>query len=142
MGEITDYILLYLEESENIKDKVDEIAINLQNNIKQETPYDQGRLKRSIRVDTRMYKGLAGIITGYWDEGLAPHGIFVLAGTKPHKIRPKYKGIVAGGLSHNIGGRALYWKGAKHPVSVVNHPGTKPNDFLGRGLEKTLEAYR
>ena len=131
MGEITDYILLYLEENETIKDKVDEIAMNLQNNIKREAPYDQGRLKRSIRVDTRMYKGLAGLITGYWDEGLAPHGIFVLAGTKPHIIKPKDK-------------KALAWDGmhTEYPVAFVRHPGTKPNDFLGRGLEKTLEAYR
>ena len=129
MGEITDYLILYLEENETIKDKVDEIAINLETNIKREAPYDQGRLRRSIRVDTRMYKGLAGLITGYWDEGLAPHGIFVLAGTKPHPIfSKKGPGSV---LSTPFG-----------VFRMVQHPGTKPNDFLGRGLKKTLEAYR
>ena len=136
MGEITDYLILYLEENETIKDKVDEIAINLESNIKREAPYDQGRLRRSIRVDTRMYKGLAALITGYWDEGLAPHGIFVLAGTKPHKIVAKN----AGGIFYD--GIPVEPGEKPHPYKSVMHPGTKPNDFLGRGLKKTLEAYR
>lgn len=120
MGEITDYILLYLEQNETIKDKVDEIAMNLETNIKREAPYKQGRLKRSIRVDTRMYKGLAGLITGYWDEGLAPHGIFVLDGSK----------AVSGKLMN------MPW-GYRTKRKAI-----PPNDFLGRGLERTLEAYR
>lgn len=40
-------------------------------------------------------------------------------GTDPHVIRPKRK-------------RALYWKGARHPVRVVHHPGTEPQDFTGQ----------
>ena len=130
MGEITEFINLYIEESDVLEDKVNEIAVNLESNIKVEAPYDQGRLRRSIRVDTRIYKG-SGLITGYWDEGLAPHGIYVLAGTKAHEIRPRSK-------------KALSWDGmpTDYPLAVVHHPGTKPNDFLGRGLQKTVEMYR
>lgn len=40
-------------------------------------------------------------------------------GTDPYTIRPKRK-------------RALYWKGAAHPVRVVRHPGLKPQDFTGQ----------
>ena len=40
-------------------------------------------------------------------------------GTKPHTIRPRNK-------------RALFWKGAGHPVKVVRHPGTKPQHFTKR----------
>jgi len=38
-------------------------------------------------------------------------------GTAPHDIRPVAK-------------KALYWKGASHPVKVVHHPGNKPYPFL------------
>lgn len=40
-------------------------------------------------------------------------------GTDPHTIRPRRK-------------RALYWRGAAHPVRVVRHPGTQPQDFTGQ----------
>ena len=38
-------------------------------------------------------------------------------GTRSHIIRPKNK-------------KALYWKGAKHPVKQVNHPGSKAKPYL------------
>ena len=38
-------------------------------------------------------------------------------GTSPHEIRPKTA-------------KALYWKGADHPVKVVHHPGNRPYPFL------------
>ena len=125
MGEITSFVELYVEE-EILPLKTCEIARNLQNNIKKEAPYKEGRLKRSIRVDTRITKKFS-IITGYYDEGIAPHGDYVLFGTKPHEIRPKSKKA----LSTPYG---LFKK--------VNHPGTKPNDFLGRGLLQTIANYR
>ena len=136
MDDITDFFKVYIDDSKILEEETNNIAISLESNIKREAPFDQGRLRRSIRVDTRIYENY-GLVTGYWDEGLAPHGIYVLAGTKPHDIRPRHK-------------KALAWegmptknkKGESYPVKVVHHPGTKPNDFLGRGLEKTLEAYR
>ena len=129
MAEIVDYVDLYINgDSDILEEKTDEIALDLQNNIKKEAPYKEGRLKRSIRVDTRIYKKYS-VITGYWDEGLAPHGIFVLAGTRPHAIvSKKGPGSV---LSTPFG-----------IFRMVHHPGTKPNDVLGRGLNRTLEAYR
>lgn len=129
MGEITDFVELYIEDSDILEDYSNDIARDLKSSIKKEAPYFQGRLKRSIRVDTRIYK-LFSIITGYWDEGVAPHGIYVLAGTKPHIIKPKNK-------------KALSWPSmtTEYPVRIVHHPGTKPNDFLGRGLEGIMGAY-
>lgn len=32
--------------------------------------------------------------------------------------------------------KALYWKGAAHPVRQVNHPGIKPNPYLARAAER------
>ena len=125
MGEIKDFVELYIKDSDILQLETNKIALDLQNNIKKEAPYDQGRLKRSIRVDTRMHDTFS-IITGYYDESVAPHGDFVLMGTKPHVITPKSK------------------KALKTPYGVfkkVNHPGTKPNDFLGRGLAATIANY-
>ena len=125
MGEITDFVELYIDESDILPKKTYEIARALQNNIKKEAPYKQGRLKRSIRVDTRITDKFS-IITGYYDEGLAPHGDYVLFGTKPHDIRAgKGKAIPT---PHGF-------------FKKVHHPGTKPNDFLGRGLLNTVAMY-
>ena len=119
MGEINDFVNLYIEDSDILEEKTNEIAINLETNIKREAPYDQGRLRRSVRADTRISSNF-GIITGYWDEGVAPHGIFVLAGSD----------AVEGKLMH------MPW-GYRTKRKAI--PG---NDFLGRGLQKTVEAYR
>ena len=129
MGEIKDFVLPYLEDPELLAPHVNGFSIDLRSNIQTEAPYLEGRIRRSIRVDTRFYDKYA-LVTGYWDESVAPHGIYVLAGTRPHEIRPFVK-------------KALSWPGmtTDYPVGKVNHPGTKPNDFLGRGLAKTLEAY-
>jgi hypothetical protein len=129
MGEITKFVQLYVEQSDILPVETYKLARNLQNNIKKEAPYDQGRLKRSIRVDTRITDKYS-IITGYWDEGIAPHGEYVVFGTKPHMIKPKSK-------------KALHWGGKGGPFSKGHrHPGTKPNDFLGRGLLNTIANYR
>ncbi|WP_124219505.1 HK97 gp10 family phage protein [Tibeticola sediminis] len=32
--------------------------------------------------------------------------------------------------------KALYWKGAAHPVKAVKHPGIKPNPYLARAAER------
>ena len=128
MGEITHIIDLYVDK-EVLPLETYKIARNLQNNIKKEAPYKEGRLKRSIRVDTRITSKV-GIITGYYDEGIAPHGDYVLFGTKPHMIKPKDK-------------KALHWGGKGGPFSKGHmHPGTKPNDFLGRGLMNTIANYK
>lgn len=118
MGEITDFVNLYIEESDILPKRTYEIARALQNNIKKEAPYDQGRLKRSIRVDTRITPKYS-VITGYYDEGIAPHGDYVLFGSK----------AVDGKLMH------MPW-GYRTKRKAI--PG---NDFLGRGLLETIAMY-
>lgn len=118
MGEIRQFVQLYIENSDILEGETAKIALDLQNNIRKEAPYDQGRLKRSIRVDTRVSTKDA-LIIGYYDEGLAPHGDYVLFGSKavegklmkmPWGYRTKRKAIPA-------------------------------NDFLGRGLVATIANY-
>lgn len=49
-------------------------------------------------------------------------------GTKgPYTIRPKRK-------------RYLYWKGARHPVKVVRHPGLKPQNF-SKTVQEAVDKY-
>lgn len=71
-----------------------------------------------------------GVVLGRLFASIAPdrsspagYAIYVHEGTAPHVILPK-------------NGRALFWPGAAHPVSKVNHPGTKPNRFMPRIIEK------
>ena len=118
MGEITHFVELYIEDSDILEETTEELSQSLQNNIKQEAPYDQGRLKRSIRTDSRIYSKYS-IITGYWDESVAPHGIFVLAGSK-----------------------AVDGKLMKMPWGYRTKRRAIPaNDFLGRGLSNTIALY-
>ena len=103
-----DYLNLYVEEA--LKEKTNEVSLSLENNIKAQLyeghGYDTGNLRRNIRVDSRTYNNYS-IITGYYDEGNADYGIYVIRG---------------------IRGKGLAKVG--------------PIDFLGDGLERTLEAYR
>ena len=109
-----DYLNLYVEEA--LKEKTNEVALSLENNIKAQLyeghGYDTGMspdpilMRRNIRVDSRISKNFS-IITGYYDEGNADYGEYVLRG---------------------IRGKGLAKVG--------------PIDFLGDGLERTLEAYR
>ena len=48
-------------------------------------------------------------------------------GTRPHTIRAKNK-------------KALYWKGAKHPVKSVQHPGSRAKPYLMPAFEKEKEV--
>ena len=50
-------------------------------------------------------------------------------GTAPHTIKPANK-------------KALFWKGAKHPVKSVEHPGTRPNPFFRTGFRNALPKLR
>ena len=108
MAEIMDYLNLYVEEA--LREKTNEVSLSLENNIKAQLyeghGYDTGNLRRNIRVDSRISKNFS-IITGYYDEGNADYGEYVIRG---------------------IRGKGLAKVG--------------PIDFLGDGLENTLEAYR
>lgn len=66
----------------------------------------------------------------------AEYAVYQDQGTRPYTIRPKFSGVVAGGLLHNVGKRALYWEGADHPVTVVNHPGIKAKHFVQQSFDE------
>jgi hypothetical protein len=60
---------------------------------------------------------------------LSPYGLFVVAGTAPHLIRPAW----ASCLAFRVAGRDMVF------TKLVRHPGTKPNPFLEKATEKTGE---
>jgi hypothetical protein len=57
----------------------------------------------------------------------APYAGYVIGGTRAHDIYPRDK-------------QALFWPGARHPVTHVHHPGTKGNDFPAAAARDILPA--
>lgn len=81
------------------------------------TPTKTGALRSSIHgitvgLESRLYTDSP--IAGILEDGAAPHSIFP------------------------VSKKALYWKGAAHPVAWVNHPGVKATHFFTKGAEEAL----
>lgn len=112
----------YIKDEGIFEDMVNEMTISLENNIRQKTPYNTGLLRSSIRTESSV-SGLEAVITGMWDEGTAPYGIYVHEGTSPHDIYAK----PGSALNTPYG---LF----KH----VHHPGNKARPFLDEGLESFI----
>ena len=93
---------------------INQAGQSIRDNIREITPMKTGDLRKSVRVSYGILE--ATISTN------SPYAIFVHEGTRPHTIRPLNK-------------KALFWKGARHPVKQVFHPGTKANPFFEKGLE-------
>lgn len=83
--------------------------------VRPTVPFKTGRLLQSF---TAQYARLQA----RWQPNVR-YAIFVHEGTKPHIILPVNK-------------KALYWKGAAHPVRKVNHPGGRANPFMKNIAEK------
>lgn len=84
---------------------------------KREVPVKKGTLRRSItsRVEQGGNRGVIGTNLNYARP--------VNDGSRPHIITARKA-------------KALFWKGARHPVRSINHPGNRPNDFVGRTRDK------
>jgi len=57
--------------------------------------------------------------SSFFANGILTHN------TLPHIIKPKNK-------------KALSWKGAKHPMKMIKHPGNRPNPFIRTTLRQKL----
>lgn len=96
---------------------------DLENKAKQNANWKD----RTSHARQALHSGVEGGINEYsiyLSHGVE-YGEILEEGSKPHVITPK-------------NGKALYWKGAAHPVKKVNHPGTK--GF--KTIENTLEGSR
>ena len=85
-------------------------------------PWKTGKLARSIvkEVDE---DGEAKIMA------LAPYAVHVIKGTSPHEIRPVNASVLA---FKAAGGDMVFTR-------LVRHPGTKPNPFMQRAVDKARE---
>jgi len=102
--------MVHGELSKTIKTSVDFIRPIMRG----EAPNKSGKLSYNIRAHARGLEGSVGP-----NLGITPYAIYVHDGTEPYIIRPKNK-------------KALYWKGALHPVKLVHHPGITANPFVER----------
>ena len=102
------------ESEDNVKKVVKNSAFNIEENAKSNLTKNKsvatGHLRRGISTDI---KGLEATI----HTSNIKYAPMVEYGTKAHIIRAKNK-------------KALYWKGTKHPVKKVNHPGSKAKPYL------------
>ena len=113
------------ETEDNVKKVVKNSAFNIERNAKsnltKNKSVDTGHLRRGISTDI---KGLEATI----HTSNIKYAPGVEYGTRAHIIRPKSK-------------KALYWKGAKHPVKQVNHPGSRAKPYLIPAFEKEKDQF-
>ena len=118
-------IKLSEESKGNVQKAVKKSAFNIESqakkNLASNKSVDTGHLSRSIT--TKMGDLEATIHTSN-----VKYAVIVEKGSRPHIIRPKNK-------------KALYWKGAKRPVKLVNHPGTKAKPFLIPAFESEKDKF-
>ena len=84
-------------------------------------PWKTGKLARSIVTEIK--EGEAKL------QALAPYAKFVVEGTRPHEIHPAGANILAFKAK---GGDPVFTR-------LVRHPGTKPNPFMQRAVDKARE---
>ena len=84
-------------------------------------PWRTGKLARSIVKEVE--DGEARIVA------LAPYAKFVIEGTAPHEIRPVNASVLA--FKARSGDMVF--------TRLVRHPGTKPNPFMQRAVDKAQE---
>ena len=127
-SEIDKFVIDLKEASEEIRSDVQKVLVSSGFNI-------EARAKRNISSNGSVKTGhlIRGITTDVGNMEVTVHtsnikyARFVEEGTRPHIIRAKNK-------------KALYWKGAKHPVKSVRHPGSKAKPYLIPAFEKEKEV--
>ena len=119
----------------NLKDTSENIRSDVQKVLKKSGFNIEARAKRNITNNGSVKTGhlRRGITTDVGNMEVTVHtsnikyARGVEEGTRPHTIRAKNK-------------KALYWKGAKHPVKSVRHPGSRAKPFLIPAFEKEKEV--
>jgi hypothetical protein len=90
-----------------------------------EAPKRTGDFAKGIRFRS-FVSGLDSI--GYTLSDPQPLGKWIRLGTKPHTIEPKGAGYPLAFYWAKIGGMMFTYR--------VNHPGTKPNDYMARANDR------
>ena len=97
------------------------IEASAKDNLTNNKSVDTGHLRRGIGNFRR------GMTVTVHTSNIK-YAVMVEKGTKAHIIKPKDK-------------KALYWKGATHPVKKVNHPGSKAKPYLIPAFEKEVPYF-
>lgn len=108
------------------RSELETAARQVMNRAKVLAPVDTGRLRSSIRIESRRTFALRSVYTVGSDVEYAD---MVHGGTRPHIIRPRTKQV----LRFKVGGRYVY-------ARVVHHPGTRARPFLDRALREVAAA--
>ena len=127
-NEIDKFVLELGQMSDEVREDVQKVLVNSGFNI-------EARAKRNISNNGSVKTGhlRQGITTTVGNMEVTVHtsnikyARLVEEGTRPHTIKAKNK-------------KALYWKGAKHPVKSVRHPGSKAKPYLIPAFEKEKEV--
>lgn len=94
---------------------------------RQYAPVKSGKLRDGIRVEQARTAGR--YTSGYQVVSTAPHSVYVVKGTRPHRITGNPL------LAFKVGSQTVF-------AQSVNHPGTKANDFMTRALQATMAGSR
>ena len=97
------------------------IEASAKDNLTNNKSVDTGHLRRGIGNFRR------GMTVTVHTSNIK-YAIMVEKGTRSHIIKAKNK-------------KALYWKGATHPVKKVNHPGSKAKPYLIPAFEKEVPYF-
>lgn len=89
-----------------------------------EAPDKSGFLKSQLRV-ARSREGSGRYAAGWEVQSNAPYSLFVIKGTKPHRI-PKTGNAKLAFFWPKVGSFVVF--------ASVDHPGTRANNFLSRAL--------
>ena len=127
--------------------EIDKFAVELTELSEKSRDNVQKAIKKSaFNIESQAKKNLASnksVITGHLRRSIATkmgdleatihtsnvkYAVIVEKGSKAHIIRPKNK-------------KALYWKGAKRPVKLVNHPGSKAKPYLIPAFESEKDKF-
>ena len=113
-SELDKFVVEITNLNDKTKDNVQKVLNNtgfkIETKAKGNVPVDTGHLRRGITTKIGDMEVIVHTSNIKYARG-------VEFGTRPHLIKPKNK-------------KALYWKGAKHPVKTVNHPGSKAKPYL------------
>ena len=127
-SEIDKFVIDLKDTSEDIRLDIQKVikkaGFNIERNAKQNIANNgsvkTGHLRRGITTDVGNME-----VTVHTSN--IKYARIVEEGSRPHTIRPRGK-------------KALYWKGARHPVRKVNHPGSRAKPYLIPAFEKEKEV--
>ena len=110
---------------DNVQKAIKKSAFNIEAKAKNNLKANRSVVTRHL---TRNVATQMGDLEATIHTSNVKYAIIVEKGSKPHIIRPKNK-------------KALYWEGAKRPVKLVNHPGSRAKPFLIPAFESEKDKF-